>query len=160
MAYVDEVGFSQVHPNRSAWTPIRSRHLIEAKRGKRLNVLAAMISSGELFSAKLWRTTTAEAFSGFLSLLHEHVGKPLTVILDNASIHKAKGEQRIIKYLESQGLTLYFLPPYSPELNRIERLWHKMKYTWMAAKCRDSKQLEADVDDMLSNFGTKFKLSF
>lgn len=160
MAYVDEVGFSQVHPNRSAWTPSGKRHLIEAKRGKRLNVLAAMISSGELFSAKLWQSTTSEIFSGFLGLLHNYVGKPLTVILDNASIHKAKAEKHIIKHLESQGLTLYFLPPYSPELNRIERLWHKMKYTWMAAKCRDSKQLEEDVDDMLSNFGSKFKFAF
>lgn len=134
--------------------------MIEAKRGKRLNVLAAMISTGELFSKKLWQSTTSEAFSGFLGLLKEHVGKPLTVILDNASIHKAKAEQPIIKYLESQGLTLYFLPPYSPELNRIERLWHMMKYTWMTPKCRDSKNLEADVDDIISNFGTKFQFAF
>ncbi|WP_157648304.1 IS3 family transposase, partial [Burkholderia ubonensis] len=34
-------------------------------------------------------------------------------------------------------LTLYFLPPYSPELNRIEKLWHKMKYEWLAFKARD-----------------------
>ena len=160
LAYVDEAGFSQVHPNRSAWTPARKRHLIEAKRGKRLNVLAAMISTGELFSAKLWETTTGAAFSGFLSLLQEHVGKPMTVILDNASIHKAKAEQKVIEYLEGNGMKFYFLPPYSPELNRIERLWHKMKYTWMAPKCRDAKALEADIENILSNFGTKFCFSF
>lgn len=160
LAYVDEAGFSQVHPNRSAWTPSGERHLIEATRGKRLNVLAALISNGELFSAKLWKSTTSEAFSGFLGLLKEHVGKPLTVILDNASIHKAKAERAIIKYLESQGVTLYFLPPYSPELNRIEQLWHKMKYTWMAPRCRNSNELEADIDDMLTNFGTKFQFDF
>ncbi len=160
LAYVDEAGFSQVHPNRSAWTPTGKQHLIEARRGKRLNVLAAMISTGDLFSAKLWQTTTADTFAGFLGLLKEHVGKPLTVILDNASIHKAKTIQPIVKYLENQGLTLYFLPPYSPELNRIERLWHKMKYTWMAAKCRDSATLEADIDNILSNFGSKFNFCF
>jgi transposase len=160
LAYVDEAGFSQVHPNRSAWTEKGKRHLIEAKRGKRLNVLAALLSNGELFSAKLWQSTTSAAFSGFLGLLVEHVGKPLTVILDNASIHKAKSERKLMKYLEGKGITFYFLPPYSPELNRIERLWHMMKYTWMAAKCRDSNQLEADIDDMTSNFGTKYKFSF
>ena len=160
LAYVDEAGFSQVHPNRSAWTPTTKRHLIEAKRGKRLNVLAAMISTGELFSAKLWETTTGAAFSGFLSLLQEHVGKPMTVILDNASIHKTKSEQKIIEHLESNGMKFYFLPPYSPELNRIERLWHMMKYIWMAPKCRDTKALEADIENILSNFGTKFCFSF
>ena len=104
-AYVDEPGFSQVHPNRSAWTPTGERQLIEAKRGKRLNVLAAMISNGELFSANIWETTTAAAFSGFLSLLQKYVVKPLTVILDNASIHKAKSERHIIELLKKQGIT-------------------------------------------------------
>ena len=36
-AYVHEAGFAQLHPNRSSWTPQGGRHLIEAKRGKRLN---------------------------------------------------------------------------------------------------------------------------
>jgi hypothetical protein len=54
--------------------------------------------------------------------------------------------------LEKQGLTLYFLPPYGPELNRIERLWHKMEYTWIAPKYRDSQMLKNDVDEILHNF--------
>ena len=116
-----------MHPNRSAWTPKGERHLIEAKRGKRLNVMAALLSSGGLFSAKLWQTATSELFVGFLGLLKEHVAKPLTVILDNASIHTAKRIRPFVDLLKKQGLTLYFLPPYSLELNRIEKLWHMAK---------------------------------
>ena len=160
LAYVDEAGFAQVHPNRSAWTPRGERHLIEAKRGKRLNVLAAMLSTGGLFSAKLWQTTTSDVFVGFLGLLQERVGKRIVVILDNASIHKAKANAHIIDFLETKGVTLYFLPAYSPELNRIEKLWHLMKHTWMAVKCRNGANLEKDVDDILDNFGTKYKFSF
>ena len=160
LAYCDEAGFSQVHPNRSAWTPKGDRHLIEAKRGKRLNVLAAMLSTGELFSAKIWKSTTAEIFTGFIGLLKEYVGKKIMIIVDNASIHKAKATRHLMNLLEKQGLSLYFLPPYSPELNRIEKLWHLMKFTWMSAKCRDSKQLETDVDDILNNFGSKYKFTF
>ena len=55
-------------------------------------------------------------------LLVEHVGKPLTVILDNASVHTARALQPYLRLLHAKGLTLYFLPPYSPELNRIEKL--------------------------------------
>ena len=160
LAYLDEAGFSQVHPNRSAWTPKAGRHLIEAKRGKRLNVLAAMLSNGELFSAKLWQTTTSDLFIGFLGLLKEHVAKPITVILDNASIHKAKANALALKYLKTLGVTLYFLPPYSPELNRIEKLWHLMKHTWMKVKCRNSATLEADLDEILDNFGTRYQFPF
>jgi transposase len=160
LAYCDEAGFSQVHPNRSAWTPVGERHLIEAKRGTRLNVLAAMLSTGELFSAKIWQSTTAEIFTGFVGLLKEHVGKKLTVIIDNASIHKAKATRHLMDILEKQGVTLYFLPPYSPELNRIEKLWHLMKYTWMSVKCRNSQTLENDVDEILDNFGSKYQFAF
>ena len=149
-----------MHPNRSAWTPVGERHLIEAKRGKRLNVLGALRSSGELFSAKLWETTDSDLFAGFLGLLKQQVAKPLTVILDNASIHKAKTIKHVVEYLKKQGVTLYFLPAYSPELNRIERLWHQMKHTWMEVKCRTLEMLEADVSHILDNFGTKYKFAF
>jgi hypothetical protein len=128
LSYMDEAGFVQTQPNRSAWTETGEVHLITAARGKRLNVMAALISTGELFTAKFWETTTAALFGGFLGLLLESVGRPLTVILDNASIHKAKEIQPLLALLKEKGLTLYFLPPYSPELNRVEKLWHKMKY--------------------------------
>ena len=164
LAYVDEVGFASVHPNRSAWTPVGEQHLIEAKRGKRLNVLGALLSSGGLFSAKLWQKTTADLFVGFLGLLKAHVtkagAKPLTVVLDNASIHKAKATRHVVEHLKKQGVTLYFLPTYSPELNRIERLWHKIKYTWMDVKCRTQDMLDADVSHILDNFGTMYKFDF
>lgn len=160
---MDEVGFSQVHPNRGAWTPCGERHLIEAKRGKRLNLLGALFSTGKLINAKLWQTTTSEAFVGFLGILKEEakeIGKPLVVVLDNASIHKAKEIKHLVEFLATQGVRLYFLPPYSPELNRIERLWHKFKYTWLKPKCRDAAALEFDIDEILDNFGTKYQFAF
>ena len=88
--------------------------MIETKRGKRLNVLAALVSTGEVISAKLWQSTTAEAFSGFLELLKNTVQKPLTVILDNASIHKAKSLEPIVKYLKIQGGHIVFLAAIQP----------------------------------------------
>jgi transposase len=160
LAYCDEAGFSAIHPNRSAWTQKGERHLIDAKRGKRLNVMAAMLSTGTLFSVKYWETTTAEIFTGFVGLLKKHVGQKITIIIDNASIHKAKAMKPLMSILEKDGVTLKFLTPYSPELNRIEKLWHLMKYTWMSVKCRDKKMLEEDVGEILDNFGDKYKLCF
>ena len=87
LAYCDEAGFTPAHPNRSAWTPVGQCHTSDALRGKRLNVVGALLSSGELFTVKLWETMTAMLFAGFLGLLMEHVDKPLVVILDNASVH-------------------------------------------------------------------------
>lgn len=83
LAYCDEVGFAPAHPIRSAWIPIGKCHTSDARRCKRLNVIGALLSSGELFTVKLWETMTAALFVAFLGLLMEHVGKPLVVILDN-----------------------------------------------------------------------------
>lgn len=77
-----------------------------------------------------------------------------------SSTATAKEIQPLIKVLERQGLRLYFLPPYSPELNRIEKLWHKMKYEWMAFKARDAQTLEADIDKILNGFGTDYRFTF
>lgn len=161
LAYLDESGFAQTHPNRSAWTPVGERHCIDASvRGKRLNVMAAMLSDGTVFSAKVWMTFTAPLFAGFVGLLKKRVEKPLTLILDNASIHKSRAIEPIMKLLHSQGVTLYFLPPYSPELNRIEKLWHLVKYTWMSPRHRDARTLEDEVGEILDNVGSRYKMAF
>ncbi len=160
LAYLDAAGFAHVHPHRSAWTPVGAQHGILAVRGQRLKVVAALLSTGQVFSAKLWCALNARLFAGFLGLLREHVDKPLTVILDNASIHKARAVEPLLEVLRRQGVTRYFLPPYSPELNRIEKLWHLVKHTWMAAKHRDAATLQAEVGEILDNVGTRFKLAF
>jgi transposase len=46
------------------------------------------------------------------------------VVMDNASFHKGKDMQKII---EDAGHTLLYLPPYSPDLNPIEKKWAQAK---------------------------------
>lgn len=46
------------------------------------------------------------------------------IVLDNYKIHSA---QRVVRYLENaKRFVLDFLPPYSPDANRIERLWREV----------------------------------
>lgn len=46
------------------------------------------------------------------------------VILDNASFHKSLNTKRLI---EEAGCRIFFLPPYSPDLNPIELVWANLK---------------------------------
>ena len=50
--------------------------------------------------------------------------KNSVIILDNATFHKRSDAQEVI---EKAGHTLEFLPPYSPDLNPIERKWAQAK---------------------------------
>jgi transposase len=46
------------------------------------------------------------------------------VVMDNLSAHKNAAVQELI---EARGADVLFLPPYSPDLNPIEKLWGKLK---------------------------------
>ncbi|MEG0578169.1 MAG: IS630 family transposase [Bacilli bacterium] len=69
----------------------------------------------------------AEVFLGFLKnvLLKYTTGK-IVMILDNARIHHAKLIQPFLEENKDR-LNLFFLPPYSPNLNLIEGLWGWLK---------------------------------
>lgn len=64
------------------------------------------------------------------------------VILDNLSCHKTPTVRRLI---EAVGAELRFLPPYSPDLNPIERLFSKLKQSLRTAAART---VEALIDAM------------
>ena len=53
------------------------------------------------------------------------------VVMDNLGAHKVKGVQEAVG---SAGASLWYLPPYSPDLNPIENLWSKVK-TWLRRVC-------------------------
>ena len=47
------------------------------------------------------------------------------VVMDNASFHKSR---RIRELIEQAGCNLLFLPPYSPDFNKIEKYWARLKH--------------------------------
>ena len=123
--------------------------------------MAAWFSDGSVIQhSSDWRSTTAELFLGFVEGLAKTLTKPLVIVIDNASIHRARAIQPALRLLEKKGITLKFLPPYSPELNRIEKLWWLMKHRWMALKRRTKEELEQTVEHILTNFGGLFKMTF
>jgi transposase len=160
LTYFDEAGFAQVHPNRSAWTVCGEQHCTQAPRGERLNVMAALFSDGSVIHSSCWCSTTAELFLGFVTELAKTVTKTLVILIDNAAIHRARAIQPALRLLEKKGLTLKFLPPYSPELNRIEKLWWLMKHRWMALTRRTKVELEQTVNHILANFDKSPRRSF
>ena len=60
------------------------------------------------------------------------------VVLDNLSTHK---NQDVRDLIESVGAELWFLPPYSPDLNPIEKMWSKIKSILRTLKARTEEAL-------------------
>jgi DDE superfamily endonuclease len=54
--------------------------------------------------------------------------RPLVIWLDNYSVHKSERVRAELPEWERAGITLCYLPSYSPELSRMEPIWHPVKH--------------------------------
>lgn len=91
----------------------------------RTNVIGALLA-GVLLTVSLFQMTiNTEVFTIWVAhdLLPKLPAKSV-VIMDNASFHKGSKMQ---KMLEEAGHILFYLPPYSPDLNPIEKKWAQAK---------------------------------
>ena len=60
------------------------------------------------------------------------------IVMDNLSVHKNQDARAAI---EAQGTEIWDLPPYSPDLNPIEKMWSKVKALLRQSKARDTEAL-------------------
>jgi transposase len=111
-----------------------TRLFVKAPSGRqRVNVLAALdATTHELFTVTNLTYVTAVTVCELLRLLAgTHPVIPLTIVLDNARYQRCHLVQTLA---QSLGLELLFLPPYSPNLNLIERFWKFVKKQCLYSK--------------------------
>ena len=88
-------------------------------------------------------------------------GRGAVLVLDNASIHKAKIIQDQRPFWEQRGLYLFYLPTYSPHLNLAEVLWRKMKKEQIDPLNYATKDtLFHAVNRCLTQLGNSWKINF
>jgi transposase len=68
--------------------------------------------------------TACEVCEVFRKIAETYAGKTVFVVLDNAKYQKCNIARELAEHL---GIKLVFIPPYSPNLNLIERLWKLVK---------------------------------
>ena len=73
------------------------------------------------------------------------------VVMDNLSSHKLPS---VIAAIESCGANVWFLPPYSPDLNPIEKMWSKVKAFLRKAKARTLDALVDSIREALESVTT------
>jgi transposase len=65
-----------------------------------------------------------------IHLICQGDGRPTVIVLDNASVHHEIDHVTLDRgFIEHKAL-LFYLPPYSSELNLIEIVWKHFKYHW------------------------------
>jgi hypothetical protein len=90
---------------------------------QRVNVLGALRHDGQLIWTTQQRPTTRNDIIALSDRIADQPHNvPRIVLLDNAGIYKGDVTDQHRRRWAVKGLCLYYLPPYSPELNRIEIL--------------------------------------
>lgn len=92
---------------------------------RRLSILGALDLEGMAIHTQEYETINGDAIIAFLSYLLSCLpGLTLHIILDQAGYHKCAAVQAWVE--QNPPIMLHLLPPYSPNLNTIERVWKLM----------------------------------
>lgn len=166
--YADEVRFSRQAPVPYAWQyrgepPVG----LPAERGAGgghsvLGMWRPGVAAQPFIGLLSDTAFTAELVVGALDEFSEHLTQPTVLVLDNASIHRAALVHTRHAMWAARGLRLLFLPPYSPELNRIEILWRFCKHYWLPPQAYQTPQTLRDhVTELIRNIGTQhYRITF
>jgi transposase len=129
---------------------IGGRRIHEATPGghwKIMTILGAMSMEGIIAAMTIEEATDADIFLAFVQQVLCPALRPGDwVVMDNLSSHKVADVRQSI---EKAGAQLLYLPPYSPDLNPIEKAWAKLKQLLRAAQARTREALEFAIAEAL-----------
>lgn len=162
LIYFDQSGFNLCAKVVYAWQKRGTRTVIAAGRSRLQNVLGFMWWGCHRFKSFVFEggIDTSVVVNCFDSVASD-LRKQTTIVIDNAPMHTSSEFEDKIDEWSQLGLTIYRLPTYSPELNKIEMLWQKIKYEWLSWECYKSEaSLREGLDEVLSKIGSKYQIIF
>ena len=102
-------------------------------------MLSALRLDGSTAAMVIEGATDREAFEAYVRhVLIPNLRNGDIVVWDNLAPHKTPA---IVAAIEAVGAEAWFLPPYSPDLNPIEKMWSKVKQFLRSAKARTEDAL-------------------
>jgi len=125
----DEAGVRSDHHAGTTWA-VKGKTPVVSTTGARfsLNIISAVSAQGEFRFMTVKGRIGASQFIEFIKRLIHGVDRMIFLIVDGYPAHKAK---KVTKFIETKEIKkkfrLFFLPPYSPELNPDERVWNDLK---------------------------------
>lgn len=123
----DEAALRSDHHAGTTWAPVGETPVVAATGDRTVVTMVSAVSqAGDIhFDVGTGRFASARFIDFLKKLLHDDGGH-VFLVLDNSRVHKSKAVQ---EYVESTGgmLKLFFLPPYSPQLNPDEWVWNNVK---------------------------------
>lgn len=104
---------------------------VPSTHGQGLNCFGLLSRTNHLLFATTEQNVNADFIVQQLEQFSMNLKKQTVVVLDNAKVHKSRKVKERLHYWQNRGLYIFYLPPYCPHLNIIERLWLELKSRWL-----------------------------
>ena len=147
LVFLDESGCNTDMTRRYAYSLGGSRAVDSAPLSKPKNttILSSIQLDGTLRYTTFSGGTTVEKFKQYLeNNLLPYLNRDSVLVMDNMKSHHAKAVKDL---LDSSGIRYIYLPPYSPDLNPIEKLWSKVKSFLRKFKARTLEELQDAIQN-------------
>jgi transposase len=141
----------------------RIREATPGGQWKILTILGAMSTRGMIATMTIEEPTDGDIFLAYVEqVLCPTLQPGDVVVMDNLPAHKARS---VRERIEKHQAELLYLPPYSPDLNPIEKAWSKLKQLLRSAKARSQNALDLAISQLLPLITTQdaqawFRLRF
>ena len=136
----DEAGIRSDHQSGTTWGKVGETPTVESNGSRTsLNLISAVSTSGKMKFMVLDGGFNAGVFIDFIKRLLQGEKKRVILIVDGHPAHKAKKVRDFIKTVQDR-FKLFFLPPYSPELNPDELVWNDLKSNVIGRKVANTKE--------------------
>ena len=150
--FADEASVRTNYHAGTTWAPVGKTPVVSGSgKTRSISMVSAISPRGELHFQVHETGIKQEEFLEFCKMLVADAGRPVFLIMDNSQVHHAK----ILKAYaeESNGmLALFFLPPYSPDLNPDEWVWKNVKHDNLGrAPAKSESQLAEFASAALEN---------
>lgn len=144
--FADESGIRSDHHAGTTWAPTGKTPIVKAT-GRRfsLNMLSAVNAKGHFRFMTAEGGVTGAVFVEFLKRLIAGAEQKIFLIVDGHPSHKARTVKRFVEN-HVDSIELFFLPPYSPELNPDELAWVHIKTKVAKVVAQSMDEMKAAVD--------------
>jgi transposase len=126
--FEDEASVRTDHHAGTTWAPVgQTPVVVTTGERKSVNMVSAVSPRGELRFRVQEGKMNAAKFIEFLKALLGSVEGKIFLIVDGHPVHKAKKVAEFVKDHAEGRMRIFFLPPYSPDLNPDEWVWNNVK---------------------------------
>lgn len=142
----DEMGLRSDHQTGTSYAP-KGRTPVIAGTGRRFgcNMISALSNRGRLRFMVFRKRFTSEVFIEFMERLIRNAPRKTFLIVDNLAAHKSRAVETWLA-VRQERIRVFYLPPYSPELNPDEMLNHDVKANALGRRRpSDAHDMEADL---------------